>query len=413
MSISSPAEQSLNLISKTVFDNQLYILPLYSIRDGGACSCGKADCGAPGKHPLFRYNWKIIASNKPEKVTEWLSAHNKMNFGLATGRLSKVTGKYLIVIDVDAATHPFIDTLPNTFSYRTGSGGHHFWFWSKYPIKNSVSLLADKVDVRGTDGYVVIPPSKHRKGTYNSINNAPISDLPQTVLNALLTPLKSTVGTSLGKVRAKGASNKQRGPSSSSNSIWITKPVAEIRETMKTVLIPSGVRNVVMHRLLSSDRAKGALKTNLTANARGYLKQFEQPETFRDDIPTIIASVMKYPAYNNCHDKVNELYVSWLKNNRNIKLSTKEAKSLVTEDNRFFDLLQPTDIKQHRVTLQQILDNRIDWLKAQGQQHISNYKTQLLAKKLTELGFRRTRTAKGNWWNVFLPAIVKISENTI
>ena len=218
------------------------------------------------------------------------------------------------------------------------------------------------------------------------------------------------MGISFGKVRVKGASNKQRQPSSSSNSIWITKPVAEIRETMKTVLIPSGVRNVVMHRLLSSDRAKGALKTNLSTNARGYLKQFEQPETFRDDIPTIIASVMKYPAYNNCHEKVNELYVSWLKNNRNIKLSTKEAKSLVTEDNRFFDLLQPTDIKQHRVTLQQILDNRIDWLKAQGQKHISNYKTQLLAKKLTELGFRRTRTAKGNWWNVLLPDASIISS---
>jgi hypothetical protein len=86
------------------------------------------------------------------------------------------------------------------------------------------------------------------------------------------------------------------------------------------------------------------------------------------------------------------------------------VKSLVTEDNRFFDLLQPTDIKQHRVTLQHILDNRIDWLKAQGQQHISNYKTQLLAKKLTELGFRRTRTAKGNWWNVLLPDASIISS---
>ena len=151
---------------------------------------------------------------------------------------------------------------------------------------------------------------------------------------------------------------------------------------------------------------------NLTTNARAYLKRFENPETFRKDIPTIIASVMKYPAYNNCHDKVNELYVSWLKNNRNIKLSAKEVKSLVAEDNRFFGLLQPTDIKQHRVTLQQILDCRIDWLKSQGQQHVSNYKTQLLAKKLTELGFSRTRTAKGNWWNVFLPVITEISENT-
>ena len=190
MSISSPAEQSLNLISKTVFDNQLYILPLYSIRDGGACSCGKADCGAPGKHPLFRYNWKIIATNDQEKIKNWFQSYNKMNFGLATGRYSKITEKYLIVIDVDAPEHEVLNHLPETFCYRTGSGGWHLWYWSKYPIKNSVSLFAEKVDVRGTDGYVVIPPSKHKKGSYASIKNVPVADLPESVMKLLLNKQK-------------------------------------------------------------------------------------------------------------------------------------------------------------------------------------------------------------------------------
>ena len=84
---------ALQIISDIILQNELYILPLYSIREGGVCSCGKEDCSAPGKHPLFRYNWKIIASNKPEKVLNWLEAYNKMNIGLATGRLSKVTNK--------------------------------------------------------------------------------------------------------------------------------------------------------------------------------------------------------------------------------------------------------------------------------------------------------------------------------
>ena len=391
----SAMQQELNKIKQIIFDNQLYILPLYSIREG-VCSCGKQDCAAPGKHPLFRYNWKVIASNNTERVTGWLDSYTKMNFGLATGRLSKVTNKYLVVIDVDAAEHPFIKTLPNTFSYRTGSGGWHFWFWSKYPIKNSVSLLADKVDVRGTDGYVVIPPSKHYKGSYNTINNAEIADLPKEIVSVLLDGAKPTVKTTK---TPKAARNK------TVESVWATETVPKLRDRLLTEKVPEGVRNVVMHRLLSSDRAKGALKADLKKNAKGYLKHFTKPQELSGEVDTIVESVMKYPAYNNSHEKVNELYVGWLKKNRNVKLEKKDIDSLTAEDNRFFSLLQPTDIKLHRVTMDQIIEGRMNWMRAQGLQHISNYKSQLLAKKLTELGFQRHRTAKGNWWNVYLPEV--------
>jgi hypothetical protein len=391
------SSMTLQIISDIILQNELYILPLYSIREGGMCSCGKEDCAAPGKHPLFRYNWKVIASNKPEKVLDWFEAYNKMNFGLATGRLSKVTNKYLVVIDVDAAEHPFIKTLPNTFSYRTGSGGWHFWFWSKYPIKNSVSLLADKVDVRGTDGYVVIPPSKHKKGSYNTINNTTIADLPKEIVSKLLAPKETSTSKSTKKPKKKSKSSVA--------SVWAVDSVPSIRDKMTTQLVPEGVRNVVMHRLLSSDRAKGALKTELKKNARNYLKRFEKPQELSSELGTIVESVMKYPAYNNSHEKVNELYVAWLKKNKNLKLQKKDVESLTAEDNRFFSLLQPTDIKLHRVTMDQIIKGRMNWMRAQGLKHISNYKSQLLAKKLTELGFQKHRTAKGNWWNVYLPEI--------
>lgn len=382
-----------SIVQNIILTNQLYVVPLRSVRDDGICSCGKEDCSSPGKHPLHSFNWKIIASNNPTKIVDWFSISHKINFGLATGRLSKITGKYLVVIDVDKPDHPFVKTLPDTFSYKTGSGGFHFWFWSKYPIKNSVSLLADKVDVRGTDGYVVIPPSKHRKGIYTQINNVPIEDLPTALLNVLFSKPQPRV------VKTKTSSNKAL----NKNSVWIKESVPVIRDIMQTQLVPDGVRNIVMHRLLSSDRAKGCLRSELELNARNYVKRFEKPETFKSDIPLIIDSVMKYPAYNNSHEKVNEFYVSWLQKNKKTKLTQAEIKSLHAEDNRFFSLLQATDIMQHRVTLQQIIDKRIDWLRTQGLKHISNYKTQLMAKKLTELGFKRHRTAKGNFWNVMLP----------
>jgi hypothetical protein len=167
-----------------------------------------------------------------------------------------------------------------------------------------------------------------------------------------------------------------------------------------------------MHRLLCSDRARGALKSQLRKNAWTYVKSFSNPVDFGVELERIIDSVMRYPAYNNSHEKVNELYVSWLKKNRRIELEPAEVKSLTSTDSAFFALLRPADPKLHRCSLQQVLDARMAYMRSMGLVHISNYKVQLLAKKLTELGFTRTRTAKGNWWNVFLPAIVKISENT-
>lgn len=389
---------TLQIISDIILKNELYILPLYSIREGGVCSCGKEDCSAPGKHPLFRYNWKVIASNKPEKVLSWLESYTKMNFGLATGRLSKITNKYLVVIDVDSQEHPILNTLPNTFSYRTGSGGHHFWFWSKYPIKNSVSLLASKVDVRGTDGYVVIPPSKHKKGNYNGINNTSIADLPQWVISILLAKPQT-------KVITKEKKTVQGTAPSPVYNVWIKESVPVVRDMMKTTLIPEGIRNVVMHRLLSSDRAKGCLKSELEVNARNYLKRFEKPQTFSNDVPGIIVSVMTYPAYNNSYEKINEQYVSWLIKNYKTRKPPKDLLATLTIlDNEFFGLLAASPRSSSGCSLDEILAARKAYMSSKGHiEFISNYKPQLLAKKLISCGFKRMRTAKRNVWNVFLP----------
>ena len=75
---------NIEIVSKVIFENQLYVLPLYSINQNKECTCNNKECGAPGKHPLFRYNWKIIASNNPEKIQNWFQAYNKMDFDKLT-----------------------------------------------------------------------------------------------------------------------------------------------------------------------------------------------------------------------------------------------------------------------------------------------------------------------------------------
>lgn len=53
-------------------------------------------------------------------------------------------------------------------SYRTPSGGLHIWF--RYPegaeVRNSASVVAPGIDVRGSGGYVVVPPSQTEAGQY-------------------------------------------------------------------------------------------------------------------------------------------------------------------------------------------------------------------------------------------------------
>lgn len=386
---------NIEIISKVIFDNQLYVLPLYSINQSKECTCNNKECVSPGKHPLFRYNWKIIASNNPEKIQNWFHAYNKMNFGLATGRYSKATEKYLAVIDVDASEHEILNHLPETFCYRTGSGGWHLWYWSKYPIKNSVSMLADKVDVRGTDGYVVIPPSKHKKGDYANIKNVAIADLPESVMKLLLSRQKKTKEKSDIKTKIKTTTVLK--------SSWNSDSIKDLRDKFNIgIKVPEGVRNVVMHRLLSSDRAKGALKNELAFNAQSYLQYFDNPETLTGELEIIVESVLKYPAYNNSHEKVNKLYVSWLQKNTKAAIPNDLLSKLNEIDNDFFSRLKPSDSKNGYCTLENLMSRRVAYMSLRGFTKISIYKTQLFAKKLIDLGFTKRRTSKGNFWNIIV-----------
>jgi hypothetical protein len=93
-------------------------------------------------------------------VREWLAAG--LNLGLRTGACSGV-----VVIDDDRPKHglePF-DAPPTGVSVTspTGSKHYHYRLPEGIEARNSTSKLADKVDVRGDGGYVVVPPSIHPK----------------------------------------------------------------------------------------------------------------------------------------------------------------------------------------------------------------------------------------------------------
>ena len=138
------------------------VLPLHKIKDG-RCTCGKADCSSPGKHPAVLTGTKE-ASTDPDQIKTWFADESR-NIGICAGEISK-----LVVLDIDPAhggTESLADlrTPPPTLECLTGGNGRHLYF--THPggdVRNSAGTVGKGLDVRGHHGYVVAPPSNHISG---------------------------------------------------------------------------------------------------------------------------------------------------------------------------------------------------------------------------------------------------------
>jgi hypothetical protein len=150
------------------------------------------------KTPYFR-GWQEIASSNPGKIEDVFSGLQYAAIGVCTGEVSS-----LVCIDIDErAEYSGLSNyqkagyeLPNCPMAQTPSGGLHLYF--KQPpaqVKNSASLIAGGVDVRGEGGYIISPPSHTLFGAYSwksspeTVLNGPV-ELPSNLLEAIQNPTK-------------------------------------------------------------------------------------------------------------------------------------------------------------------------------------------------------------------------------
>lgn len=383
----------------------LYLFPIPSVNSNGTCTCGK-ECSSPGKHPFSNFRWRNKATNNLDDLMTMATEKGRgqeVNYAFATGLKSQKTGKHLVVVDVDEKDHEILRKLPKTFFCKTGSGGYHYWFWSTVEIRNSASKVAQKVDIRGTGGYIIIPPSKHKSGNHYELGtnlDHEILDLPQEILDLLTKKPPSKTSNN-----NKKKTNSVVSVSSSSSKLndatvnwWSKSPIPDLRSAIQAgVCIPNGVRNSTVHRLLSSDRAKGvATYEDMMARAAFYKSKFEEPETFdAKELRNVVVSVMRYPLKNTLAENVNLNYSKWLTKNG----IPNDLQHIEAVDKEFFSSLRPS---KKPVPLAAVANFRKSWYASRGLEHQANYKPQLLAQKLRQMGFERTRTSGGNYWNVEL-----------
>jgi len=388
----------LSVIKFLMEENGLYVIPLHSVKENKLCTCNDLNCSSVGKHPLLKYSWKVVATNDFEKVKKWVEKYKNINFAVATGRKSSKTNKNLVIIDVDDREHELNKLLPQTFCYETGKGVHYL-FWTEHKLNNSVSLIDNGIDVRATNGYAVVPPSKHSNGKKYKL----LRDKTQTIID-LPTFLLERVYFKQEQNRIKKQKiNKQttEGLKQYTNIINTDISVAEILENLKKGnKIPVGKRNETCFRILCAARAKGVIELEkLMEFGKSLINFVDEKENFtEEEICVIVRSVMTYPAYNNCHQNVIKNYFIWLeKNGFNL---TEEIKQKIIEiDNKFFNKLSEAT-ENKGILLQTIIDARKQFFEKNGMVSYPNYKTQLFAKKLEELGFKKIRTATKNLWAI-------------
>jgi P4 family phage/plasmid primase-like protien len=165
------------------------VIPLHRVGpDGRTCSCRQGgNCTSKGKHPKDNEWQKAPRPSGPDIEDTW-RVERPPNIGIATGEESGVW-----VLDIDpkgggmesmARLVSEHGKLPTTYVAETGSKGYHYYFnLPDFVVKNDQSgHVAPGIDVRGKGGQVVAAPSHTDKGDYRVVQDAPVADAPQWLL---------------------------------------------------------------------------------------------------------------------------------------------------------------------------------------------------------------------------------------
>jgi putative DNA primase/helicase len=156
-----------------------HVVPLYSIREDGACDCGRSSCASPGKHPRTPHG-QSDATDDANQIHEWWTLWPNANVGV----VCRPSG--IVVLDVDprnggdetlTALIEKSDALPVTLTADTGGGGQHYVF--QHPGVKLPAHAGPGIDIKD-DGYIVAAPSLHVSGKRYAWRDeeAPIADMP-------------------------------------------------------------------------------------------------------------------------------------------------------------------------------------------------------------------------------------------
>ena len=172
----SPLEGALDCAN-----HGLAVFPVHGIVDG-RCTCRDAQCGSPGKHPIFT-GWQKDATANNVTIRKWASELPGCNFGIPTGKRSKI-----VVVEVDPYQGGHLRDAPVRPEVISLSGrGFHCFFRANGTIIGADRKFGPGIGLRGEGHFVVAPGSVHwtgrrygrRRYGWDRLHEAPVLMLPE------------------------------------------------------------------------------------------------------------------------------------------------------------------------------------------------------------------------------------------
>lgn len=190
------------------------VIPVRWLEPDGSCACPRgADCPSPAKHPVHD-DWPEVSTCDPLEVANWWRPEPegiarewfpRANIGVVTGRKS---GIFVLDVDTYAGGSQTLGAyerrngdLPETRVHSTGRGGtHYIWRHPDFDVRNSAKkVLGRGLDIRGENGFIVVPPSVSAGGPYelNPAHDIAPAEAPEWFLGILRDYNKGQNGSSI------------------------------------------------------------------------------------------------------------------------------------------------------------------------------------------------------------------------
>lgn len=175
----------------------LEIFPAHEIVNG-ICTCADGqDCRSPAKHPYWHAEdlpeGKKNATTDAALIRRWWTRWPNANIAARMGGAAN-----LLAVDVDPRaggsasltdlTEAHGDEWLQTRCHKTGGGGWHFFFTLPEGLEVHRARLAPGIDLKHSNGYVLMPPSNHVAGWYMVENPAPVAIAPAWLVAELTRP---------------------------------------------------------------------------------------------------------------------------------------------------------------------------------------------------------------------------------
>lgn len=169
------------------------IVRLWGLRDDLSCTCGRANCPTPGKHPAGGAGWQHRATDNEEEISRWFDAaaeseNARCNVGLRLGPTSGVIDVEFDSPEAEAVLQQYGLHMIDTPAYSSGRGVHRLFQHEDWMPESAV-VKVNGLEVRIGGGEMasqsVIPPSHHGSGkSYQWLQGRSPDEVPPATLPA-------------------------------------------------------------------------------------------------------------------------------------------------------------------------------------------------------------------------------------